>query len=223
MKTVLEGTVDTGCSRLIVGDETNAGHDYALRRPFGLCIRYVPCTARRAHFANNQDALAKWVAEYPVGFGGKPGIIRLRVVKGRAPLLISVGFLEDLCGILDTPSGTIEFRKLGVSVSLRRSRDNPNSRQRRLPQADCGPEGYNLPRRPALKSTGVARRTTEANKKSDEAARDSTESSQSAEESSVSGNSTQCSSTPQIKPMVRRVRFELGPADHGTSPVARRA
>eukprot|EP00959_Pyramimonas_sp_CCMP1952_P113367 2369348-Pyramimonas_sp.AAC.1 len=73
---VLEGTVDTGCSKLIVGDHTIALHDYALRRLFVLSIRYVPSIGRSFHFANGQAARSNWFAEHPVGLGGRSGVFK---------------------------------------------------------------------------------------------------------------------------------------------------
>ena len=138
---LLEGMVDTGCSRMVVGDETLALHDYALRKLHGRRIRYRPSTANKFHFANGEDTYARWVAEYPVGFGGKTGAIRLCVVKGSTPLLISEGLLEDLHGILDTVRGTVYFQKLHKTVNLRRSRAAPRSRQWRLPLTQYGTDG----------------------------------------------------------------------------------
>ena len=49
-----------------------------------------------------------------VGIAGVNGVLRVHVVPGRSPLLLSKEFLKDLCCHVDLGRGHLLFEKLGV-------------------------------------------------------------------------------------------------------------
>eukprot|EP00959_Pyramimonas_sp_CCMP1952_P318947 6673151-Pyramimonas_sp.AAC.1 len=118
-------------------------------------VRYVPCVSRSFYLANGQGAQSNWVAAYPIGLGGRSGTHKFCVVPGWTPLLISEGLLEDLSSIEDTSKGLLTLGTLEVTVALRRSWENPKTKQWRLPLCDFGAQGFQRPRRAEIKTSEV--------------------------------------------------------------------
>ena len=54
---------------------------------------------------NGTKETSYWIAMIPIGIGNQNGLLRVAVVPGSTPLLISEGFLEDLDAVVYTRKG----------------------------------------------------------------------------------------------------------------------
>ena len=122
--TLLRGTVDTGCSKLIIGDERLAEVDLALQKLHGLSVKwlYLPGKGRRFRYANGKESVSEWIAEIPTGLAGVHGLLRVNVVRGTCPLLISEGFMEDMGAQISLRRGKVWFEqisKTSQSITMR--------------------------------------------------------------------------------------------------------
>ena len=65
-------------------------------------------------FGNDETLGTKTMAILPVGIAGVDGVLRVPVVPGGTPLLLSREFLEDLGCHIDLGRGYLFFEKFGV-------------------------------------------------------------------------------------------------------------
>ena len=65
-------------------------------------------------FDNDETLETRTLAILPVGIAGVNGVLRVYVVPGGAPLLLSKEFLRDLGCQIDLGRGHLFFEKLGV-------------------------------------------------------------------------------------------------------------
>lgn len=56
----------------------------------------------------------------PCILGGQPGLIRLIVIEGDVPHLLSIGLLEHAGSVIDTSTGEILFKRFGCKASMQR-------------------------------------------------------------------------------------------------------
>ena len=67
----------------------------------------------------NDETLETWtLAKLPVGIAGVNGVLRVHVVPGGAPLLLSKEFLRDLGCHIDLGRGHLPFEKVGVRAEV---------------------------------------------------------------------------------------------------------
>ena len=76
----------------------------------------------------------------PVGIAGVNGILRVHVVLGGAPLLLSKEFLRDLGCHIDLGRGQLFFMKLGVRAVM----TSEQSLHLPLPVTSFGPQGHKI-------------------------------------------------------------------------------
>ena len=106
--------IDTGCSRLI-GQNTLEEWEQMLTRRWGLSTQRVQLKkAMTFRFGNDEALETKTLAIVRVGIAGVNGVLRVHVVPGGAPLLLSKEFLRDLGCHIDLGRGHLFFTKLGV-------------------------------------------------------------------------------------------------------------
>ena len=111
----MRGTIDTGCSSLVVGEITLSKIAVALSRLYGLRIPLTPYN-KKFRFANGSTTVSLLRANTPIGLEKRHGILKVAVVPGNTPLLISEGVLEDLGAIIDTAKGILKIQQLGLRI-----------------------------------------------------------------------------------------------------------
>ena len=90
----------------------------------------------------NDETLETWaLVILPVGIAGVNGVLRVYVVPGGAPLLLSKKFLRDLGCHIDLGNGHLFFEKLGVRTVVK----SEQSPQLLLPLTSFGPQGHKIP------------------------------------------------------------------------------
>ena len=116
------GVVDTGCGRGIIGENTLEKHVAELKRHGKRCedIEAKPHTFR---YGNGSSDISTRKVQFPVFMSGKELRMRVYVVPGDVPLLISKRFLKGLGAKLDMESNTIHFNKAGISAKLMEKKD----------------------------------------------------------------------------------------------------
>ena len=81
------------------------------------------------------------LATLPDGIAGVNGVLRVQVMPGRAPLLLSKEVLKDLGCHIDLGRGHLFFEKLGVRAVVT-SEQSPHLL---LPLTSFGPQGHKIP------------------------------------------------------------------------------
>ena len=105
----------------------------------GLSIQRVQLEkARTFRFGNDETLETRTLAILPVGIAGFDGVLRVHVVPGGAPLLLSKEFQRDLGCHIDLGRGHLFFEKLGVVTS-------EQSPHLLLPLTSFGPQGHKIP------------------------------------------------------------------------------
>ena len=110
-----KGMIDTGCSRFLIGQNTLEKWEQMLTRRWGLSTQRIQLAkAMTFRFGNDETLETRTVAFLPVGIAGVNGVLRVYVVPGGAPLLLSKEFSRDLGCHIDLGRGHLFFVKLGV-------------------------------------------------------------------------------------------------------------
>ena len=81
------------------------------------------------------------LAILPVGIAGVNGVLRVHVVPGGAPFLLSKEFLRDLGCHIDLGRGHLFFEKLGVQTVV----TSEQSPHQLLPLTSFGPRRHKIP------------------------------------------------------------------------------
>ena len=137
--TLVWRVIDTGCSRFLTGKDTLEKWE---RMPTGLHTQKINLEkAMTFRFGNDETLKTKTMAILPVGIAGVSGILRVHVVPGGAPLLLSKECLKDLGGHIDLGRGHRFFEKLGVRDVVK-SEKSPHLL---LPLTSFGPQGHRIP------------------------------------------------------------------------------
>ena len=89
------GVVDTGCGRGVIGDETLLRHEQALKK-HGLFIEELASKPHRFRYGNGSADTSHRRVQIPIFIKGREMRMRLHVVPGEVPLLISKRFLKSL-------------------------------------------------------------------------------------------------------------------------------
>ena len=113
-----------------------------LTRRWGLSFQRVQLKkARTFRFGNDETLENRTLAILPVGIAGVNGVLRVHVVPGGAPLLLSQECLKDLGCHIDMGRGHLFFEKLGVRAVVT-SEQSPHLL---LPLMSFGPQGHKIP------------------------------------------------------------------------------
>ena len=116
------GVVDTGCGRGLIGEETLARHQQELDK-IGKKIKELPAKMHTFRYGNGSaDQTARRI-ELPAFVGGKELRVRLHVVPGGVPLLLSKRLLKGLGAKIDMTDNKLNLSKAGVSVDLLELKD----------------------------------------------------------------------------------------------------
>ena len=91
-------------------------------------------------FGNDETLETRTLAILPVGIAGVNGVLRVHVVPGGAPLLLSKEFLRDLGCHIDLGRGHLFFEMLGVRTVVT-SKQSPHLL---LPLTSFGPQGHQI-------------------------------------------------------------------------------
>ena len=116
-----KGVIDSGCSRFLIGQNTFETWEQMLARRWGLSTQRIQLAkAMTLRFGNDETLETRTLAFLPVGIAGVNGVLRVYVVPGGAPLLLSKEFLRDLGCHIDLGRGHLFFEKLGVRAVVTR-------------------------------------------------------------------------------------------------------
>ena len=102
-----------------MGEVTLKGIQDKLKE-IGRRVRYVE-EKNVFRFGNNECLETCWSVLIPVKFGPRPVVIKAAVLSGqgeRTPLLLSKEFLKQLGTRIDMSSSMVEFRSIGVTLSM---------------------------------------------------------------------------------------------------------
>ena len=116
------GVVDTGCGKGIIGENTLTRHIQELNK-FGKKCENLEARPHTFRYGNGSSDVSTRKVQFPVFLSGKELRMRVHVVPGDVPLLISKQFLKGLGAQLDLQLNMIHFNKAGVSVKLVEKRD----------------------------------------------------------------------------------------------------
>ena len=134
--------IDTGCSHFLIGQNTLEKWEQMLTRRWGLSTQRVQLKkARTFRFGNDETLETRTPAILSVGIAGVHGVLRVHVVPGGAPLLLSKEFLRDLGCHIDLGCGYLFFEKLGLRAVV----TSEQSQHLLLPLTSFGPHGHKIP------------------------------------------------------------------------------
>ena len=137
-----KGVNDTGCSRLLIGQNTLDKWEQMLTRRWDLStLRIQLAKTMTFRFGNDETLEAMNLAILPVGIAGVIVVLRVYVVPGGAPLLLSEEFFRDLVCHIDLGRGHLFFEKLAVRTVVE-SKHLPHLF---LPLTSFGPQGHKIP------------------------------------------------------------------------------
>ena len=104
------GVIDTGCSRFLIGQHTLEECEQMLTQRWGLSTQRIHLEkAMTFRFGNDETLETRTLAILPVGNSGVDGVLRVHVVPGGAPLLLSKEFLRDLGCHIGLGRGHLSF------------------------------------------------------------------------------------------------------------------
>ena len=89
------GIVDSGCGRVVCGEDTLERHE-ALLQERVLSVRRQAGPGARFIFGNESRPSSLYHATTFIGIGGRHGTLTTHVIPGTAPILVSKGVLKAL-------------------------------------------------------------------------------------------------------------------------------
>ena len=129
------GVVDTGCGRGVIGENTLKRHENQLQR-YDMKIMELEPRPHRFRYGNGSMDVSHRRVQIPIMLAGKELRMRVHVVPGEVPLLISKRFLKGLGSQMDLQNNKLHFAKAGITVNLIEKEDNSYQ----LDLLDCGEE-----------------------------------------------------------------------------------
>ena len=136
-----KGVIDTRCSRFLIGQSTLEKWEQMLPRRWSLSTQRVQLEkAMTFRFGDGETLETRTLAILPVRSAGVNGVLRVHVVPGGAPLLLSKEFLRDLGCHIDLGRGHLFFEKLEVRAVVT-SEQSPHLL---LPLTSFGPHGHKI-------------------------------------------------------------------------------
>ena len=147
-----KGVIDTGCSRFLIGQSTLEKWERMLTRRWALSTQKVQLEkAMTFRFGDDETLEIRTVATLPVGIAGVKGVLRVHVVPGGAPLMLSMDFLKDLGCHIDLGRGHVFFEKLGVRAAVT-SKQSPHLQ---LSLTSLGPQRHERFQRKSSRVSGL--------------------------------------------------------------------
>eukprot|EP00438_Fugacium_kawagutii_P025213 Skav222622 [mRNA] locus=scaffold4205:86469:93548:+ [translate_table: standard] len=116
------GVVDTGCGRGLVGEETLLRHEVQLKK-HQLSITELDARPHTFRYGNGSADRSHRRVELPIFIQGKPMRMRLHVVPGNVPLLVSKRFLKSLGAKIGLEGNDLILKKAGVVAPMKELRD----------------------------------------------------------------------------------------------------
>ncbi|CAK9013225.1 unnamed protein product [Durusdinium trenchii] len=116
------GVVDTGCGRGLVGEKTLQRHEKVLNE-HGYEIKEMLHQPHKFRYGNSAVDVSHRTVQIPVFLAGVQLWLRVHVVPGDVPLLISKRFMKCLGAIIDMRQGLATFTKAHLAVPLLEQRD----------------------------------------------------------------------------------------------------
>lgn len=117
------GILDTGCGRGLVGANTLDRHVAKLKQ-HGYDIVELPEKMHTFRYGNGSADRTGRRVEVPVFVAGKELRVRLHVVPGDVPLLISKRLLKSLGAMIDLNDNKLVMTKAGVAAKIHEMSDN---------------------------------------------------------------------------------------------------
>ena len=117
------GVVDTGCGRGVIGENTLRRHEHQLRK-FNMEITELEPKPHRFRYGNGSMDVSYRRVQIPIMVSGRELRMRVHVVPGEVPLLISKRFLKGLGSQMDLQNNKIHFAKAGITANLVEREDN---------------------------------------------------------------------------------------------------
>ena len=137
-----KGVIDTGCSRLLTGQNPLDKWEQMLTRRWDLSTQRIQLAKTMTFRSDNTETLeTRTLAILLVGIAGVNGVLRVYVVPGGAPLLLSEEFFRHLGGHIDLGRGHLFFEKLGVRTEV----ESKHSPHLFLPLTSFGLQGRKVP------------------------------------------------------------------------------
>ena len=116
------GVVDAGCGRGLVGAETLKRHQEEMKK-FGLEVEELPSRPHVFRYGNGTADTSTRRVQIPVYLGGAQLRMRVHVVPGEVPLLVSKRFLKSLGANLDLGDNHVHFKKVGICAEMLEKKD----------------------------------------------------------------------------------------------------
>ena len=116
------GVVDTRCGRGLVGEKTLQRHEKVLNE-HGYEIKEMLHQPHKFRYGNSAVDVSHRTVQIPVFLAGVQLWLRVHVVPGGAPLLISKRFMKCLGAIIDMRQGQVTFTRAHLAVALLEQRD----------------------------------------------------------------------------------------------------
>ena len=112
-----QGVVDTGCTKMMVGARTMAKWLSHLEKKYCLTALVVPANTV-FRFGGGSRKRAQWAVILPAGIGGRSCALKIYVVPGDAPLLLSRGLLKFLQAVVDVDRDILKIRAWDMRLPL---------------------------------------------------------------------------------------------------------
>lgn len=118
-----QGLVDTGAEKCVLGADVLPQHLKKLEEQFGVKAKEIVTEPAVFRFANSKRETTTRAVELPIGIGGRADVLRIYIIPGSVPLLISRPVLSSLGGVLDLRTNRLTLHELGgVEVEMKTSR-----------------------------------------------------------------------------------------------------
>ena len=117
------GVVDTGCGRGVIGENTLKRHENQLMK-YDMKITELEPRPHRFRYGNGSMDVSHRRVQIPIMLAGRELRMRVHVVPGEVPLLISKRFLKSLGSQMDLQNNKVHFAKAGITVDLIEKEDN---------------------------------------------------------------------------------------------------
>eukprot|EP00435_Cladocopium_sp_Y103_P011882 s2377_g3.t1 len=111
------GVVDTGCGRGVIGAETLKRHEGALQK-HGLHVEDLETKPHKFRYGNGPADVSHRRVQVPIYIRGREMKMRLHVVPGDVPLLVSKRFLKSLGARVALDSNEIFRSAVGVTAKM---------------------------------------------------------------------------------------------------------
>ncbi|CAK9106407.1 unnamed protein product, partial [Durusdinium trenchii] len=116
------GVVDTGCGRGLIGEDTLKRHEAVLAE-YDLAVKELPHKPHAFRYGNGAADRSFRTVQIPIFLAGVKMWLRMHVVPGQVPLLLSKRFLKALGAVMDLQQGELLLKKAHLTVPLMEQRD----------------------------------------------------------------------------------------------------